>query len=384
MSEPAASPDGSAFAFVKANADAALEGFVSAIYIHRKRVSEPVKLEGDGVQRSPSWSPDGKCFAYLTDTSGEFQIWIQDVKSGAHRQLTALRHGVERYVWSPDSASIAFQCKVYSSEITGRSAYTEMNTDEKAQWLTQQAEAPIEITELVYKYDDEGIFDGSRWAVGVVTVNNGNAKLLPADFPSFLPAWSADSSKLAFYGWPYAGAKARKAELFVCHADGSRRSQLTSDLLIGAETPPCFTRDGEAVIIDVYPELPDGGIVQSLYSVPLDGGKPYELFDRGATNYMGINGYPASRTFYGKSNPLFTLSSDGKKVYYLLASHGGTGVFRLHLGSRENGACTLWQLFCAGVLPDPGRRRALHPGRAGDDRRAVLWKSAHHPFQSLA
>ncbi|HPJ01560.1 MAG TPA: S9 family peptidase [Candidatus Limiplasma sp.] len=335
LSEPAASPDGSAFAFVKANADAALDGFASSIYIHRRRVSEPVKLEGDGVQRSPSWSPDGKSFAYLTDASGEFQIWIQDLKSGAHRQLTTLRHGVERYVWAPDSGSIAFECKVYPAEVADRSTYAEMSADEKAHWLAQQAQAPVEITELIYKYDDEGILDGSRRAIGIVNLNSGNVRFLSTDIPSFLPAWSADSSKLAFYGWPYTGARARKAELFVCRADGSRRSQLTSDLLIGAESPPCFARDGEAIIIDVYPELPDGGMVQSLYSVPLDGGKPYELFDRSAANYMGINGCPASRTIYGKSSPLFTLSSDGKKVYYLLASHGGTGVFRLHLGSRK-------------------------------------------------
>lgn len=61
-------------------------------------------------EMSPAWSPDGKWIAYLSDATGEYEIYIRPQDgSGAPKQLTK---GGEGWLfppnWSPDSKKIAF------------------------------------------------------------------------------------------------------------------------------------------------------------------------------------------------------------------------------------------------------------------------------------
>ena len=58
----------------------------------------------------PAWSPDGKQLAYLSDRTGEYEIWVRPSDgSGAERQVTR-GAGSWRYppLWSPDGRKLAF------------------------------------------------------------------------------------------------------------------------------------------------------------------------------------------------------------------------------------------------------------------------------------
>ncbi len=56
-----------------------------------------------------TWSPDGTRFAYLADTSGRLQLWMQPAGGGNAIQLTALPdRRVTGFRWSPDGSRIAF------------------------------------------------------------------------------------------------------------------------------------------------------------------------------------------------------------------------------------------------------------------------------------
>ncbi|MCB1582817.1 MAG: PD40 domain-containing protein [Xanthomonadales bacterium] len=68
------------------------------------------------VSRTPAareiaviWSPDGKNVAYLSDATGEYELYTQHVKSGHVTQVTK-DGNTWRYppIWSPDSKKIAF------------------------------------------------------------------------------------------------------------------------------------------------------------------------------------------------------------------------------------------------------------------------------------
>jgi len=64
-------------------------------------------------ERDPAWSPDGKWIAYLSDQTGEYEVWVVggDGKT-APRQVTK---GADTYrfplLWSPDSKKLAFSDK---------------------------------------------------------------------------------------------------------------------------------------------------------------------------------------------------------------------------------------------------------------------------------
>ena len=57
----------------------------------------------------PSWSPDGKQIAFISDRSGEYELWLTDAANGQHtKQLTkGLAGNFFIPVWAPNSKSIA-------------------------------------------------------------------------------------------------------------------------------------------------------------------------------------------------------------------------------------------------------------------------------------
>ncbi len=61
-------------------------------------------------ERDPAWSPDGKWIAYLSDASGEYEIYLlaQDGKSEPRRLTEGGKAWKFLPTWSPDSKSLAF------------------------------------------------------------------------------------------------------------------------------------------------------------------------------------------------------------------------------------------------------------------------------------
>ena len=104
-----------------------------------------------GIQeRASAWSPDGKWIAYISDASGEDEIYImpQDGSSPA-KQLT---HGADTYkfgvLWSPDSRKLLWSDKKL------RLQYVDVASGE----VTQVAQAKVwEITEFDWSPDSQWI-----------------------------------------------------------------------------------------------------------------------------------------------------------------------------------------------------------------------------------
>jgi tricorn protease len=61
-------------------------------------------------EMAPAWSPDGRSIAYLSDRSGEYEIWLRRADgSGGERRVTT-DGDIWRFppLWSPDSKKLAF------------------------------------------------------------------------------------------------------------------------------------------------------------------------------------------------------------------------------------------------------------------------------------
>lgn len=62
------------------------------------------------AEREPAWSPDGKSVAYISDASGQYEVYVRPADgSGEARQLTSgSRYRMQQLSWSPDSKRIAY------------------------------------------------------------------------------------------------------------------------------------------------------------------------------------------------------------------------------------------------------------------------------------
>ncbi len=89
---------------------------------------------------NPVWSPDGRWIAYLSDRSGEYEIYVRDAAGAAAERRVTSGGDVWRFPprWSPDSRKLAFGDRrhrlLYADVATGRvvdadrSAYNDITT----------------------------------------------------------------------------------------------------------------------------------------------------------------------------------------------------------------------------------------------------------------
>jgi len=88
--------------------------------------------ENIGIDTSPSWSPDGTRFAFVSDRAGSPQIYVKDTGSGSVRRLTFQGRYNTQPSWSPKGDQIAY------SSFAG----SEINI----QVIDTQGRSPIQLT----------------------------------------------------------------------------------------------------------------------------------------------------------------------------------------------------------------------------------------------
>ncbi len=59
-------------------------------------------------ERFEQFSPDGKQLAYISDESGDEEVWVWDATTGTKRQLSHHESYKNDFLWSPDGSHIAF------------------------------------------------------------------------------------------------------------------------------------------------------------------------------------------------------------------------------------------------------------------------------------
>lgn len=117
----------------------------------------------DAREHSVSWSPDGQWLAYLSDASGEYEIYIQAQDgSGEPRRLTT-DGDIWRFapVWSPDSKKLVFADKKQRLRILDIASGRLTEVDRGSH---------NDLTEYVFSPD-------SRWLAYTKTNASGNASI---------------------------------------------------------------------------------------------------------------------------------------------------------------------------------------------------------------
>lgn len=108
---PSFSPDGKRIAFVSDR------GGSPQIYVMNSDGSqkERITFNGSNYNTSPAWSPDGKKIAFTSIVNGVLQVFIMNSDGSDERQVTSTPFSAQHPAWTRDSRIITFD-----TEINGR------------------------------------------------------------------------------------------------------------------------------------------------------------------------------------------------------------------------------------------------------------------------
>ena len=348
------SPDETLVAYVEHRSCEADGKWYSQVCVVERASGRGIAIAASEFENTlnPRFAGNGSYLAFLSDRSGEMQIYTEDmadIRAAAAQaqtdelcryaaenavQKTALRHGITQFSLDTEGSKAVFDCPVWASDLAAGTVLTEMNAQEKAEYLAEKEWAPIEITQIDYKRDElYGMRDGSISHIGMLDMASGEVCLAECDFPLSDGVFSPDGTKIACYGQPYTGPFFSRRELFVMDCDGGNRKQLTEKAFLSEDAPACFTADGSEIIFPAY-YMAEGGMVVALYRIPAEGGEKVCLFDpENDTVSSGVYCMPCCRTEYGARRSYFELI-DGK-VYFLGAFNGCERLYRIGLEGKQ-------------------------------------------------
>jgi Tol biopolymer transport system component len=155
--EPTWAPDGRRFAFLSQGDDPAGDILVGTLRGTRLEGVRNLTPRDPGnpypqPDRTPAWSPDGARIAFTTYRAGGAAIWTMAPDGAGARPVTAAgQYGDYSPSWSPDGRWIAFQR-----------------------------------------------VDASTVRIGIVAAEGGAPRFLPWPAKAYAPAWSPDGARIAF------------------------------------------------------------------------------------------------------------------------------------------------------------------------------------------
>ncbi len=219
-----------------------------------------------GVESNPTLSPDGKDVVYVSDGSGNLDIYRLRVGGGKATLLTADSPADDSMpAISPDGERIAFR-----SERDGGGIFVMGATGESVRRLTDFGYDPswspdgreIVVAGGVANYPTD--LSASATDLTAVEVETGNRRVLGKGINAMRPRWSPHGQRIAFWT---RRAPSGQRDIFTVAADGSQASAAPTDVTNDSalDWSPAWTPDGSAL----YFSSNRGGTM-NLWRVPID------------------------------------------------------------------------------------------------------------------
>ena len=333
VSRPRISPDGQRLAFVVTTIDEHKQEYRSSIWMVSTEGGEAKRFTtGPANTHSPSWSPDGRWLAFVSEREGEPadkdekeqkkhgkgkpQIWLIPTDGGEAYQLTFMQHGASNPVWSPDSKWIVFNAEVGPAD--------EETEDGK---ILPKVRV---IDRLWYRLDGVGFIHERRNHLFLIDIAGGEPQqLTEGDWDDTDAAWSHDGTRIAFVS---SRAEDRWRlpcpDVYTLAISDGKASELrcvTNGSLVCSV--PAWSPDDQTIAFLAGLKLRSGGHVD-LYSIP--------------ANAEHVSATSLTQEFEGTFqdwtnsdvgdehlSPAPAWSPDGKTLYALTSHRGASRVFAI-------------------------------------------------------
>ncbi len=335
VSDPQISPDGKQIAYVRTVIDEKTKEYRSVIWIAAIGTGKPRPFtSGTKTDTSPRWSPDGSKLAFISDRSGDRQIWAMPTSGGEAVQVTKMRRGTSNPVWSPDSSKICFVAPIDPGD-NPEDYQKPMDSKAREEEKKKKLNEPALVTRIKTKADSAmGLIGNRRTHIFVQEIEGDKPamQITSGEFDHHSPAWSPDGKYIAFSAnrqdepdydpW--------LVDVFVVPSEGGDFKKLTDTQ--GPSGSPSWTPDGKYIVYAGHRREHGSATLARVWKVPAEGGEPVMLtgsFGRSVGDSM------AGDSRFGPSENGPTISPDGRTVYFLSSDSGNTSLFSVSIEGGE-------------------------------------------------
>ena len=270
-----------------------------------KGVTRNVTRTPGANERSADWSPNGQYIAYISDRTGETEIYLQPAAGGEPIQLTT---GNDTYIrqlqWSPDSKTVLYtdrKNRIVTVDVATKTKKTVMQNPESefyevafspdSRWITYTKPASNQFS-VVYVYN---LAEGKEYPITEKWYNSSS------------PAFSTDGKYLVFesdrdfnpiYGrleWNHVYTRMGGIYLAMLQADTPSpflpQDEAVTATKLGkdeskADKKAETSQKEEQKTVKIDPE----GILARIVKLPLSAGNYYNLFSNGKCVWYYNNG----------------------------------------------------------------------------------------------
>ena len=320
-----------------------------------KGVTRNITRTPGANERGAAWSPDGQYIAYISDRTGETEIYLQPAAGGEPIQLTS---GNDTYIrqlqWSPDSKIVLYtdrKNRIVTVDVATKvkkivmqnpeSEFYEVAFSPDSRWITYTKPAPNQFS-VVYVYN---LAEGKEYPITEKWYNSSS------------PAFSTDGKYLLFesdrdfnpiYGrmeWNHvytrmggiylAMLKADTPSPFLPQDEAVTVTNLGKDESKEAKKADAPKKE-EPALVEIDPE----GILARIVKLPLSAGYYHNLFSDGKCVWYYNNG--ATHAYDLKAQKDHTVAEGA----FMLAAAGTDKVMywkgnNFYIGTLGTGKATL-------------------------------------------
>ncbi|HLN73148.1 MAG TPA: S9 family peptidase [Prolixibacteraceae bacterium] len=281
---------------------------------------EPVKITSTPEKESAAvWRPDGKKIGYLSNKSGDMQLWEINVDGTDAVQISEVKGGITGFKYSPDASKI-----IYTADVKAKPDVHDMFPD------LPKANARIE-TDLMYKHWDEWVETiphpfvadlNNGKLVNIVDILDGEpfeSPMKPFGGVEQLD-WSPDGKTIAYTCRKKTGkeyALSTNSDIYFFNVE-SKKTENKTEGMMGYDTNPSFSPDGKFMAWE---------------SMERDG------YEADKSRLFVLNVETGEKTDYSvgfdqNSNNL-SWAADSKTIYFVSCWHAVTQLYKLDLASKK-------------------------------------------------